>query len=98
MKLTLAEAALGAGAVLEAPASHPNAGALVVDGYSIDSRTIAPGELFFAVRGERFDGHDFVAAAAERGAMAALVSRSRVAALPDAALASPLLIAEDPLL
>ena len=29
-------------------------------GYSIDSRTIAAGELFFAVRGERFDGHDFV--------------------------------------
>ena len=82
---------------MEAPASVPNAGALVAAGYSIDSRTVAPGELFFAVRGERFDGHDFVAAAPERGAVAAVVSRARVAALPDAALAVPLLITEDPL-
>ena len=34
------------------------------------------GELFFAVRGERLDGHDFVAGAIERGAVAAVVSRS----------------------
>jgi UDP-N-acetylmuramoyl-tripeptide--D-alanyl-D-alanine ligase len=88
---------LGAGAVLEAPASVPNAGALVATGYSIDSRTVAPGELFFAVRGDRLDGHDFAAAAFERGAVAAVVSRSRAASLPDAALAHPLLIAEDPL-
>ena len=97
MKLTLAEAAVGAGAVLEAPASVANAGALVAGGYSIDSRTVAAGELFFAVRGERLDGHDFVAAALERGAVAAVVSRERVATLPDEALAAPLLIAEDPL-
>src|ERR1035437_125488 len=97
MKLTLAEAPIGAGAVLEAPASLANAGALAVSGYSIDSRTVAAGELFFAVRGERHDGHDFVAAAVERGAVAAVVSRARVATLPDAALAVPLLITEDPL-
>jgi len=48
MKLTLAEAAMGAGAVLEAPASVSHAGALVAEGYSIDSRTVNPGELFFA--------------------------------------------------
>jgi UDP-N-acetylmuramoyl-tripeptide--D-alanyl-D-alanine ligase len=98
MKLTLAEAAVGTGAVLEAPSSVPHAGALVVQGYSIDSRTIAPGELFFAVRGERFDGHDFIPAAVERGAAAAVVSRNRVAMLPDAAISVPLLIADDPLL
>src|SRR5882672_7409975 len=97
MKLTLAEAAIGAGAVLEAPPTISNAGGVVVQGYSIDSRTVVQGELFFAVRGERFDGHDFVAAAVERGAAAAVVSRARVATLPDAALAVPLLIAEDPL-
>jgi UDP-N-acetylmuramoyl-tripeptide--D-alanyl-D-alanine ligase len=97
MKLTLAEAAIGAGAVLEAPSAIPHAGALIAQGYSIDSRTIAPGELFFAVRGERFDGHDFVIAAIERGAVAAVVSRLKVATLPDEALAIPLLIAEDPL-
>ncbi len=84
--------------MLEASSNVPNAGALVVRGYSIDSRTIAPDELFFAVRGERFDGHDFVAGAVERGAIAAVVSRARVATLPDAALAVPLLIADDPLI
>ncbi len=97
MNLTLAEAAMGSGALLEAPASVSNAGALVASGYSIDSRTVEPGELFFAVRGERFDGHDFVTAAFARGAIAAVVSRARAASLPDAALAQPLLIAEDPL-
>ena len=98
MKLTLAEAAVGAGAVLEAPASIAQPGALALAGFSIDSRTVAPGELFFAVRGDRHDGHDFVVAALERGAAAAVVSRTRVAGLPDAALAVPLLIAEDTLL
>lgn len=43
-------------------------------GYSIDSRTIAAGELFFAVKGERLDGHDFVASALADGAVAAVVS------------------------
>jgi UDP-N-acetylmuramoyl-tripeptide--D-alanyl-D-alanine ligase len=97
MKLTLAEAAIGASAVLEAPSAIPHAGALIAQGYSIDSRTVAPGELFFAVRGERFDGHDFVTSATERGAVAAVVSRLKVATLPDEALAIPLLIVEDPL-
>ena len=93
-----AGAKLAFGALLEAPASVANAGAIVVGGYSIDSRTVAAGELFFAVRGERLDGHDFVTAALGRGAVAAVVSRERVATLPDAALAVPLLIAEDPLI
>ena len=43
-------------------------------GYSIDSRTIGAGELFFAVTGERLDGHDYVAAALANGAVAAVVS------------------------
>lgn len=43
-------------------------------GFSIDSRTLASGELFFAVRGERFDGHDFVEAALANGAVGAVVS------------------------
>ncbi|MGB6192913.1 MAG: UDP-N-acetylmuramoyl-tripeptide--D-alanyl-D-alanine ligase, partial [Terracidiphilus sp.] len=97
MKLTLAEVAVGCGAVLEAPESVARSGSMVVTGYSIDSRTVALGDLFFAVRGERLDGHDYVASAIERGAVAAVVSRARVAGLPDAALAVPLLIAEDPL-
>jgi UDP-N-acetylmuramoyl-tripeptide--D-alanyl-D-alanine ligase len=48
-------------------------------GYSIDSRTVAAGELFFAVRGERFDGHDFVRAALAKGAVAAVVINGWVA-------------------
>ena len=58
MNLTLSEAAIGAGAVLEAPASVANAGALMARGYSIDSRTVDEGELFFAVKGERCQLHD----------------------------------------
>ncbi|NYF90605.1 UDP-N-acetylmuramoyl-tripeptide--D-alanyl-D-alanine ligase [Tunturiibacter empetritectus] len=44
------------------------------EGYGIDSRTIGAGELFFAVRGERLDGHDYVEAALANGAVAAVVS------------------------
>jgi len=44
-------------------------------GYSIDSRTVKPGELFFAIRGKHFDGHEFVVAAFERGAVGAVVER-----------------------
>jgi len=43
-------------------------------GYAIDSRTIGAGELFFAVRGERLDGHEYVQAALANGAVAAVVS------------------------
>lgn len=45
-------------------------------GYSIDSRTIGAGELFFAVTGERLDGHNYVAAALASGAVAAVVSNA----------------------
>jgi UDP-N-acetylmuramoyl-tripeptide--D-alanyl-D-alanine ligase len=45
----------------------------IATGVSVDSRTVAKGELFFAIRGERFDGHDFIDAALERGAVAAVV-------------------------
>jgi UDP-N-acetylmuramoyl-tripeptide--D-alanyl-D-alanine ligase len=45
-----------------------------VSGVSIDSRTIAPGEAFFAIKGENRDGHDFVAAAHKAGAGLAVVA------------------------
>jgi len=50
-------------------------GAVSVAGVSIDSRTLAKGQLFVAVKGPKFDGHDFVAGAIERGAAAAMVHR-----------------------
>jgi len=48
-------------------------------GYSIDSRTLQAGEVFFAVKGERLDGHDFVEQALGRGAIAAVVQRGELA-------------------
>jgi UDP-N-acetylmuramoyl-tripeptide--D-alanyl-D-alanine ligase len=47
----------------------------VVTGFSIDSRTVQDGDLFFAIRGETHDGHDHVAAALAKGARAAVVDR-----------------------
>ena len=51
----------------------------IAQGYSIDSRTIRPGELFFAVKGERLDGHDYVHQALERGAVSAVVRKDQLA-------------------
>jgi UDP-N-acetylmuramoyl-tripeptide--D-alanyl-D-alanine ligase len=54
----------------------------IAQGYSIDSRTIQPGELFFAVKGERMDGHEFVQQALEKGAIAAVVRQDQMARYP----------------
>ena len=50
----------------------------VAQGYSIDSRTLLPGELFFAVQGERLDGHDYVAQALTGRAVAAVVRKDQL--------------------
>ena len=55
-----------------------------VDGYSIDSRTAKPGELFFAIVGPRLDGHEFVKAAVAGGVVAAVVAKGGAAKYPDA--------------
>src|SRR5438128_4658291 len=67
MNLSLEEISKAVGGTLDGP------GAVKVRGYSIDSRTINPGELFFAVKGPRFDGHQFVRQAFEKGAAAAVI-------------------------
>jgi len=54
-----------------------------------DTRTLAPGDLFVAIRGERFDGHDFVGTAFERGAAAALVTADRAGGLKGNLIAVP---------
>ena len=60
-------------------------------GVSIDSRSIAPGDLFVALAGPNFDGHDFIAGALAKGAAAALVHR-----LPEGvAETAPLLVVAD---
>jgi UDP-N-acetylmuramoyl-tripeptide--D-alanyl-D-alanine ligase len=58
-----------------------------------DSRAVTPGMLFVALRGERFDAHDFVADALAAGAVAALVDRAGAARLAD--VADPLVIVDD---
>ena len=77
MKLTLAKIAEFVSAAGEFPREE------VAQAYSIDSRTIGPGQLFFAVKGERLDGHDFVGAALEQGAAAAVVRKDQLNHYPD---------------
>jgi UDP-N-acetylmuramoyl-tripeptide--D-alanyl-D-alanine ligase len=50
-------------------------GALPVTGFATDHREVAPGDLFLAIRGAKFDGHDFAAAAVAAGAVAVLAER-----------------------
>jgi UDP-N-acetylmuramoyl-tripeptide--D-alanyl-D-alanine ligase len=49
----------------------------VAMGYSIDSRTLNAGDLFIAIAGERFDGHEYVQAAMEKGAVGAIVAAEK---------------------
>src|SRR5450755_4389435 len=88
MKLLLSRIAEFVGAS-GSDAARQGAGDALVQGYSIDSRTVDRGEVFFAVRGERLDGHDFVEQALSRGAMAAVVRRDQLVryAKPDCLLA-----------
>ena len=68
MNLTLGEIAEHIGGPIDRSEN------LRVRGYSIDSRSIRPGELFFAIQGPRFDGHEFVGEAAQKGAAGVVVS------------------------
>jgi len=49
----------------------------VAMGYSIDSRTLNPGDLFIAIAGEHFDGHNYVQAALEKGAVGAIIEAGK---------------------
>jgi UDP-N-acetylmuramyl pentapeptide synthase len=62
-------------------------------GVSIDTRSLSAGELFVALRGPNHDGHDFVGAALERDAAAAMVDRE----IPDLPATAPLLRVADTL-
>ena len=55
----------------------------VAEDYSIDSRTVKPGQLFFAIRGERLNGHDYVPAALEAGAIAAVIEKLEASRFTD---------------
>ena len=79
-------------AAFGAPPSAPLSAA--VGGVSIDSRTLEPGDLFFAIRGAQHDGHDHVARAFEAGAAAAVVARERA---PQLAAFGPVFAVDDTL-
>ena len=72
---TLAEAC--GGAVVRGPQD------VVLERVCTDSRQVQPGDLFVALKGPRFDGHDFIRDALARGARGVLVERARVGSLPD---------------
>jgi UDP-N-acetylmuramoyl-tripeptide--D-alanyl-D-alanine ligase len=75
MTLTLEQVARLIGAM-------PAADTTAISGWSIDSRTIAPGDCFFALRGPTHDGHDYVASVFGRGAALAIVEHELPAAGP----------------
>ncbi|HEY4202655.1 MAG TPA: UDP-N-acetylmuramoyl-tripeptide--D-alanyl-D-alanine ligase [Devosiaceae bacterium] len=60
-----------------------------ISSVSIDSREIGPDALFVAIRGDRFDGHDFVPVALENGAAAAMVSSAKADGLGDRLIVVP---------
>jgi UDP-N-acetylmuramoyl-tripeptide--D-alanyl-D-alanine ligase len=64
-----------------------------VTGISIDTRTLQPGDAFFAIKGERFDGHDFATAAMAAGASLMVVAEARLPSL--GRLAMPMIVVPD---
>ena len=60
-------------------------------GVTTDSRGMSPGQLFIALTGERFDGHEFLAPVAAAGAAAAIVTRPAAVAMPQLVVADPVL-------
>jgi len=58
-------------------------GKVIIDRLSTDSRTLKPGELFVALRGENFDGHNFVQSAAKAGAAGAIVESNWRGKVPE---------------
>ncbi len=66
--------------IAAATGARVGAGFVQATGASIDTRTLEPGDLYFAIRGDVHDGHDFVSAALEKGAAAAVVSEEKAPA------------------
>ena len=84
---------LGAIAAAVAGALAGNQHDRAVAGFSIDTRTLQPGELFFAIRGDRFDGHAFVADAMRAGAAGVVVSDPSAVRPP--VVNAPLIVVDD---
>jgi len=69
--------------IVAATGAQAGGGFTHATGASIDTRTLNPGDLYFAIKGDVHDGHDFVPAALEKGASAAIVSAEKAASFPD---------------
>lgn len=63
----------------------------IATGINTDSRSIQPGEIFLALRGDRFDGHQFVSQAVQQGAVAAIVDQA------DSSASDPVIVVADTL-
>jgi UDP-N-acetylmuramoyl-tripeptide--D-alanyl-D-alanine ligase len=68
-----------------------------IEAVSTDSRAIAAGTLFFALSGERVDGHDFLAAVAAQGAAAVVIAKHRISLAASLPSSVGVLVVEDPL-
>ena len=55
----------------------------LIQGISIDTRTLQKGNLFVALQGEKFDGHDFIQEAVNKGAKAVIVEKSKLNKVPE---------------
>jgi len=67
----------------------------VINGISIDTRTLLPRDIFWAIKGELMDGHSFITQAIEKGALAAVVEKRKLKFLPKTDI--PLIIVKDTL-
>src|SRR4029453_9686773 len=88
-KLTPSDVAAGIGAKVAGPGAGRE-----ISGFSIDTRTIAAGDLFLAIRGDRFDGNAYVAEAGTKGAAAAIGSGPAVTSGAELA-GTPLIVTPD---
>ncbi|TIW98550.1 MAG: UDP-N-acetylmuramoylalanyl-D-glutamyl-2,6-diaminopimelate--D-alanyl-D-alanine ligase [Mesorhizobium sp.] len=64
-----------------------------ISGISIDSRSLQPGDAFFAIKGEAMDGHDFVTSAIKAGAGVLVVAEGKLPSL--GRLTAPIIVVED---
>ncbi|MCV0397843.1 MAG: UDP-N-acetylmuramoylalanyl-D-glutamyl-2,6-diaminopimelate--D-alanyl-D-alanine ligase [Rhizobiaceae bacterium] len=64
-----------------------------ISGVSIDSRTLQPGEAFFAIKGDQFDGHDFATAALKAGASVLVIAEGKLPAL--GRITAPMIVVDD---
>jgi UDP-N-acetylmuramoyl-tripeptide--D-alanyl-D-alanine ligase len=66
-----------------------------IGGISIDTRTLQPGDAFFAIKGDRFDGHNFASSAMANGAGLLVVAEAKLPAMGRLALSVPMIVVDD---